>query len=185
MGVSSYDPPSDVVLRHYGVKGMRWGVIRKNPRERIAERRAERKANKGAVKSREGHRISVNEKTGEYQTSKGTPVSADAVVARARQVKAKNQGSDSLSTKELQELVNRMNLEKQYDGLNPTTMNKGLELTMKFAQVAVPVIAMSKISDVRKSNAEDMDPKMAIGLAVAEAVVSKMISGGGKKKKDK
>ena len=175
MGVTSSNPPSDAVLRHYGIKGMRWGVRRKEG----ADGRVQRS---DAIKGRDGGRISVSE-SGEYTTSRGNPVSADAVIARARQEKAKNQGSDSLSTKELQELVNRMNLEKQYDGLNPATMNKGLELAMDFAKVAVPIVGLAKLNDMGKK--ENLDPKMAIGIAVGTAMLNKFANSGGEKKKKK
>lgn len=172
MGVTSSSPPSDAVLRHYGIKGMRWGVRRKeDPDGRVQK--------SDAIKGRDGGRISVSE-SGEYTTSRGNPVSADAVVARARQTKAKNQGSDSLSTKELQELVNRMNLEKQYDGLNPATMNKGLELAMNLGKVVVPIVGLAKLADA--GSKEDLDPKTALAIEVGKAVLMKMASSGGKKK---
>lgn len=173
MGVTSSSPPSDAVLRHYGIKGMRWGVRRKEGADG-------RVAKSDTIKSRDGSRITVSE-SGEYTTTRGNPVSADAVVARARQTKAKNQGSDSLSTKELQELVNRMNLEKQYDGLNPATMNKGLALAMSLGQVVVPVIGMAKLAEA--GSKEDINPNTALAIEVGKAMLIKMASGGGKKKK--
>lgn len=171
MGVTSSSPPSDAVLRHYGIKGMRWGVRRKEGADG-------RVSKSDAIKGRDGGRISVSE-SGEYTTTRGNPVSADAVVARARQTKAKHQGSDSLSTKELQELVNRMNLEKQYDGLNPATMHKGLELAMGLGKVVVPVIAMNKLG--AKLSADPDNQKLQLGIQVVGALLS--ASGGGKKKK--
>lgn len=173
MGASN-DRPSNAVLQHYGIKGMRWGVRRKEGADG-------RVAKSNQVKSRSGSPILLDEGSGQYKTARGTPVAADAVVARARQAQAKAQGSDSLSTKELQELVNRMNLEKQYDGLNPATMNKGLELAMNLGKVVVPIVGLAKLADA--GSKEDLDPKTALAIEVGKAVLMKMASGGGKKKK--
>lgn len=53
------------------------------------------------------------------------PVSEDARVARKAQAKLKKTGVKSLSNKELQSVINRMNLERQYSTLNPSAVKKG------------------------------------------------------------
>lgn len=47
------------------------------------------------------------------------PPSEDAAKAGAAKTKAKTSGTHSLSNKELQDIVTRMNLEQQYSRLNP------------------------------------------------------------------
>lgn len=74
-------------LSHYGVKGMRWGVTRKNT------------------------------DSGGYKV---VSISDEAKARAAAQKKAKEQGLDSLSNKEIQDAVTRMNLEQQYSRLTST-----------------------------------------------------------------
>lgn len=83
----------DNELRHYGVKGMKWGV-RKAPRA-----------------------VATKQKPGDYIQSKGgqrQPGSEDAFRTQTYRQMAKASTTDSLSNKELQALVNRMNLEQNY-----------------------------------------------------------------------
>jgi 2'-5' RNA ligase len=86
-------------LEHHGVKGMKWGVRRSDP------------SGGGSHKSESG-------------------VSDDA--RRARETAAKIRtagGTKSLSNKELQELITRMNLEQQYSRLR--TADKSFERSKK------------------------------------------------------
>lgn len=121
-------------LQHYGVLGMKWGVRKdgrpqgygnpnyKGPIKRARERK-EREARK--LRGRTGEEIRKT-RSGNFQTKSGKAVSRDAANARRQQVKARVSGSDSLSNKELQSLVNRMNLEQQYDRLTTPTPQKSL-----------------------------------------------------------
>lgn len=69
--------PADLILNHYGVKGMRWGK-----------------------RKRRG------------------PASPESVRATAIKNRAKTSSIKSLSNAELQEAINRMNLEQQYKRLH-------------------------------------------------------------------
>lgn len=93
------------MLSHYGIKGMRWG-----------RRKSE---GNSAVE------VSTTATPGKKVTAKGgqnQPAADDAVRAASLKQKAKASSTDSLNTKELQELVNRLNLEQQYSRL---TQEKG------------------------------------------------------------
>lgn len=90
----------DDVLAHYGVKGMKWGRRKESTRQTS---------------------VSVQETPGKrLKTSGGhdNPAHDDAKRAAVSRQKAKSSSTDSLSTKELQELVTRMNLEQQYGKLS-------------------------------------------------------------------
>jgi hypothetical protein len=89
-------------LSHYGVKGMRWG---------------RRKASSDDVSS---SRLRLTEAPVEKP-----PSSADATAVRTYKSRLAEGGIDALSTKELQQLVNRQNLEQQYAKLNPEPMSNG------------------------------------------------------------
>jgi len=95
----------DDVLAHYGVKGMRWGV--------------KREANAGPAEAEfkqktPGSRVKI-------KTSKGggQKPADEAVEAKLFRQTAKKSGPQALSNRELQALVTRMNLEKQYAQLTP------------------------------------------------------------------
>ena len=95
-------------LEHYGIKGMRWG-----------RRRA-------AVE------VSKIE-----PASPPAKASADATAVNTYKSRVASGGIDALSTKELQQLVNRQNLEQQYERLNPAPMSAG----KKFMTETLPTIA--------------------------------------------
>lgn len=98
---TNYNRPSDAVLAHYGIPGMKWG----------------------------------KRKGGDSSSSKDSapkgPVSTDAANAKKFSSKAKTSGTDSLSNKELQDVVTRMNLEQQYSKLNGQSVAKGQSATKK------------------------------------------------------
>lgn len=82
----------DGALAHYGIKGMKWGIRKKN--------------NSGESKP---------------------PPSDDAKQVAEYKSRVKAGGTKSLETKELQDLVNRMNLEQQYSKLNSSSRSSKLD----------------------------------------------------------
>lgn len=91
----------DEVLAHYGVQGMHWGV-RKNT-ESTPVTMKERKAGK-RLKPKGG---------------KGHPATADATRHAIARQTARKSSTDALSDQELKALVNRMNMEQQYNRMRP------------------------------------------------------------------
>jgi hypothetical protein len=92
-------------LEHHGVKGQKWGVrhLRDNGSGPVP---VETRIRPGKmVKTSGGKHHSAHE---------------DAVKAATARQKAKKSTLDSLSNRELQDLVNRMNLEQQYSRLITT-----------------------------------------------------------------
>ena len=86
-------------LAHYGVKGMKWGV---------------RKKASDAVDK-------VKERSAEKKTNRSSPNSSDHERASSLNQMAADGGVKKLSNKELQDLVKRMNLERQYSDLQSKT----------------------------------------------------------------
>lgn len=130
----------DEILAHHGVMGMKWGV---------------RKARStGPVE------VTSTAKPGKPIKTKGGanhPASPDALkTARTRQV-AKASSTDALSTKELQDLVQRMNLEQQYVRLSA---NRQKTLGQKFIGHLLG-IATSEVNQASKGQAGPL-----VGLAL-------------------
>jgi hypothetical protein len=90
-------------LEHHGIKGQKWGVRRAN--------------SSGPME------VTTRAKPGKMVKAKGGtghPAHEDAVKAAISRQKAKKSTTDALSSKELQDLVLRMNLEQQYSRLKTT-----------------------------------------------------------------
>lgn len=156
----------DDFLQHYGVIGMKWG---------------KRKAESGGrtpVKDRRGGPIRPAENG--FTNAKGDLLASDAVRTRVNQAIAKKSGTDVLSTKDLQELVTRLNLEQQYDRLNPQTQSAGRAFAMGILKNAGPIAIKElgpKVVDALPGQYA-MAGKLVIGLATAAASAN-----SGKKKK--
>lgn len=56
------------------------------------------------------------------------PAHSDAIKAKEYKSRAKRGSVDALSTAELQELVQRQNLERQFSSLNPSATKKGTKI---------------------------------------------------------
>lgn len=89
-------------LEHYGIKGMRWGVRQ--------QRSVETKAHVDTGLFRRQTRVQA--KGGEAH-----PAHEDAVVAAVQKQKLKKSGTDALSTRELQQLAGRLELEARVETL--------------------------------------------------------------------
>ncbi len=61
-------------------------------------------------------------------SSPRSPVSSDAARAAALKIQVRKQGTQSLSNADLQHLVTRLNLERQYSNLTPQEVNAGRKL---------------------------------------------------------
>lgn len=101
-------------LEHYGIKGMKWG-----------KRKASAEVEKATV--------TVNNKEIDAGPTKA---SMDAVTVGGYKSRVAAGGIDALSTKELQQLVNRQNLEQQYERLNPAPISAG----QKFMTETLPTV---------------------------------------------
>ena len=157
----------DTVLAHHGVKGMKWGVR----------------------KSRETVPVSTKTAPGrKVKTSGGQnhSPSEDAIKAAKIRQQAKKSTTDSLSNKDLQDLVTRMNLEQQYSNLNKNNISAGRKILRFLAgqtgdkEVSqLQEFANTQYTTRRNKPAGHNKPK--IDFAVKAAVAGAK-SGGGKKK---
>jgi len=91
-------------LSHHGIKGQKWGVRRKNP--------TPSGPSEVTTTAKPGRRVRT-------AGGQGHGASEDALAtARTKQI-AKKSSTDALSTRELEALVKRMNLEQQFNKLKP------------------------------------------------------------------
>ena len=99
---------TDNFLSHYGIPGMKWGRHKARP------------SYDKSVKTFGGDRPHGN--------LNSSPKSIDAMKSRNYQQRVKTAGTDALSTKELKALVERQNLEQQYNRLNPKPVSLGSKI---------------------------------------------------------
>lgn len=127
-------------LSHFGIKGMRWGVRRENP--------------SGGLPT--PVTVSTKPNSSKIQTKGGAnhPASDEAKRSASIHQKLKKSGVNSLSNKEMQELVTRLNLEQQLSKL--TTPQKSqfqrnveqtLNQTMSKAMSQIANQAMTRLMD--------------------------------------
>ena len=86
----------DEILEHHGIKGMRWGIRRKNP------------SGPNPVV------VSVNRKKLKAKGGEGHPAVEEALRTAAVKQQVKKSGVHSVPSEELQAAVNRMNLESNF-----------------------------------------------------------------------
>ena len=161
------------VLAHYGVKGMKWGVLKdRGDRDAIFRKRA---------KEKKPVDVSVSQRPGKYVKGKGgqnQPASEDAITAATYRQRAKASTVDSLSNKELQALVTRMNLEQQYNNLASQSdrRSRGVKLANQIVGKENP------LRDAALSNIDKRDPDLGRKVRLASTVISMSTSGPKKKK---
>jgi|GEM_PF-1692670 hypothetical protein len=111
--IHGVDLGEEFVLEHFGIKGMRWGVRK----ERAVT--AETHVDTGVFKRQTKIRTTGGE---------AHPAHVDAVRAAVQKQKLKKSGTDALSTQELRDLANRLQVENQVQML---TSSKGKRFVNK------------------------------------------------------
>lgn len=107
-------------------------------------------------------------------SSSSSPASADSKLATAAQTKINEGGVRSVSNHELQLLVNRMNLEKQYSQLqiqNKSQMDRGLQTTQKILKVGKTVEDVRRFLDTPSGKILKNTLKGAFAAAKVAAAV--------------
>ena len=112
-------------LYHYGVPGMRWGVVKK----------AVKNAN---VRQLAGAKNVAKETSSAFNSASSI---AGKGITRQPSKKVKKELS-SMSDQELKAKINRMNMEQQYASLNPSRTSRGAAFAKSTLEVAGSVAAI-------------------------------------------
>lgn len=106
---------NNLYLQHHGVLGMRWGVRRDNNSGSSGEssrlRRFARNTNVNDVSSMINNTKTINNEASKF--------------ARNKSISKHKKTAEQMSNKELQDAINRMNLEKQFSTLSAERTNAG------------------------------------------------------------
>lgn len=116
-------------LRHYGVLGMRWGV---------------RRARNGATLLRKVN-TKFTDKWAMKMDKKAERIEGDYKKKLEKRALKKNPTKD-FSDKELRDRINRLQMEKQYKELTPTTVSKGKKVALKILGTAATGVATGYIT---------------------------------------
>lgn len=127
-------------LKHYGVKGMRWGYTTVNG---VATPTGS--SHKTSVLARSSKDVTVTQrKAGTFVKTKGgerQKAASDAVKAQAARQVAKKSTTDALSTKELKDTIERMRLEQEFAKLDKKVSRKGQSLVQFLFTPQPPITA--------------------------------------------
>lgn len=118
--LTSYEPASPEDAVQYGKLGMRWGVTTNPDGSKSGSPRSE-----VAVKATPGKKVKTS-------GGVGKPASEDAINARVGRQVAKKSTTDALSNKELQAVVQRMQLEASYKRLSGEDKSAGKRFIDRF-----------------------------------------------------
>lgn len=124
-GFTKFDPSEFVedVIRHYGVKGMKWGVIR----DRLSGNESPQARDERRLKKLQD-RANKLERQDKLKAKKLVDLKPSKDYSDAKFVlnKAKVSGTSTISNQDLRKAIARMNLEKQYFDLKSSEHDRSL-----------------------------------------------------------
>jgi hypothetical protein len=129
-------------LKHYGIRGMKWGVTRNRDTASGSSAGAKKSTAKPAAKktappaAKKPSKLATAAKKGAAKTQEAFKPSQDAISAKKLMARAKLGGVQNLNNREMQHVIARMNLERQYKELYGERQwtNKGLKWAGKFLE---------------------------------------------------
>lgn len=144
-------------IEHHGIKGMKWGVRRTKVELQ----------SKGVTLDGERSVVTLHPTTGKVVSAspnlRSKPTD-DAVAASLTKARIKTQSLDVVSNKELQHLVNRMNLEQQYARLSTSAVSDGQRRVKNILAVG------NTANEIMKFKNSPAGKSMAVAFKAAKVV---------------
>lgn len=106
-------PVSDVDLQHYGIKGMKWGVRRKNPSGKSSSSKSDKPADSKKTPSFSGKLVALPRKKPVTK-----PIQKKEITLKPEP--KKNKPLSELTDTELRDKISRLELEQRYSQLTET-----------------------------------------------------------------
>lgn len=153
--MNRYSNPNE--LRHFGIKGMKWGVRRYQNKDgsltTAGQKRYERDQRENAGKKK-GNRVAQAdpkrwvkedmERSKRLTDASSTMVNDLKNINKSQGKRRKNLDLSSMSDKELRDQINRAYLEKQYNDLfNPKEVSKGRQIVGNVLETGGSVLAVT------------------------------------------
>lgn len=135
--------PSELALSHHGVKGMKWGVWNEETKaRRSGSSRSNRKemANRKKAIRKEAKEIAEATKKAKAEAKINEPLNKAKRDAIKFDRKQASKNRSLLSDKELQEMTNRLQKERQLRELTGTELYRGKRLLDKFTNTGVEIV---------------------------------------------
>lgn len=139
----------DFELFHYGIKGMKWGVRRKEGPDGTVS---------SAVKSKSDDSSEGSSKGGSGGSEGSSSTSSSSDSRRAADLKTRD--VSQLSNQELRELNDRLNLEMNYNRLTATNNASAMDRGLKHVQTGLKVMSLATQIYQLKNN-----PLVQLGLS--------------------
>jgi hypothetical protein len=124
---------TDDFLAHFGVKGMKWGKTReRGSNGRVA----------GDPHPTSPEPVTVRVQGGNISTAGGRGADAhlDAINARVTKQRIAGSGLNTISNKELQDYITRVNLEQNYTRLSPQHASRGKQFVKRGEKTALTLV---------------------------------------------
>lgn len=147
----------DKYLKHYGIPGMRWGIRKYQDKQGglTSLGRQRYGVNKKSRESRNEYWFKQNQRGGkdkppvsraEIAARKGidaTDAAKNAASAASRLKRGKPHPElNSMSNKEIQDAINRMNLERQYSSLKDGDVRNGFDVARDILEIVGSTVAI-------------------------------------------
>lgn len=140
-------------LVHYGVKGMKWGV-RRTPAQLGHRTSLVRKVKKARMQARIKKYNKEKERAEEKKSAPNSKLKSTRRLSQSATKKQLQKKAKAMTNQELQEVINRINLERKYVELNTPAKTRGekfFDASKKIVTTAISAAAQEQATKTAKS----------------------------------